>query len=192
MNRVAKDVQEEIEADIEISFTVSDVESLISSEREPEHTAQPGDDRSSPSYTETRLTDDAVATMENWLDEDYLHTISDKVIIAYLDEILLLLIAVRGEACGKELLQDLRHLFGTDLSPGTVYPHLIDLADEDLLDATELAKRKVYRISDTEAVFNTVTPTVNRLVTFSVVLKALLIDCEAHHSQSQGRATNER
>lgn len=39
--------------------------------------------------------------MDGWLDESYLHTINDKDVVAQLDEILLLLIAIRDGACGK-------------------------------------------------------------------------------------------
>lgn len=61
-----------------------------------------------------------------------------------------------------------------------------------MLDMTELAKRKVYRISDAEATFDTVEPAVNRLVTFSLVLKALMIDCNARYLQTQRSESNER
>ncbi|QIB75677.1 PadR family transcriptional regulator [Halogeometricum borinquense] len=192
MERLAKELHEEIKTETELSFTVSDVRSLLASEYEPKHGSQYGESSSSPQYMETQLTDDAVATMDGWLDEAYLHMVSDKDVIAQLDEILLLLIAVRGEACGKELLQDLRRLFGVDLSPGTVYPHLNDLADEGMLDMTELTKRKIYRIADAEATFNSVEPAVNRLITFSLVLKALIIDCKTRHVQTQRSETDER
>jgi hypothetical protein len=72
-----------------------------------------------------------------------------------------------------------------------VYPYLNDLADEGLLDVTELAKRKIYDISDPERLSNAVEPTVNRLVTFSFVLKALLSDYQARQLESQGSETGE-
>lgn len=179
MNQLFKEFHDEIETGIELSFTGSDGESLLASELEPEHTSHKGDDSPSSQYRETPLTDDAVTTMENWLGDNYLQSISNENIIAQLDEILLLLIAVRGRACGKELRQDLRRLFGADLSPGTVYPHLTDLADEGLLAMTELKMRKVYQITDCETTFNRIVPEVNRLLTLSLLLKALLIDCRS-------------
>jgi hypothetical protein len=108
IDRVAEAVQEGTETDTDISFVVSDVRSVIASKDTPEQATQEGDDRSSPRYTDTRLTDDAVVTMENWLDNEYLHAVSNDDVLAHLDEILLLLIAARGEACGTELRQDLR------------------------------------------------------------------------------------
>lgn len=188
MKRIIKELQGEIETDTELSFTVPKRTSSISDETDSEHAAESG---ASPQYVDSLLTDDAVTTMEGWLDDGYLHTISEKTVITELDDILLLLIAVRGEACGKELLHDIRRLFGADLSPGTVYPHLTDLADEDLLAMTEQKTRKVYWISDIEDTFDRVESTVNRTLTLSLVLKALLIDCKPPDSQLQRSEMNE-
>ncbi len=189
MKKIIEELLGEIETDTELSFTVSTENSSISGKTESEHAAQSS---ASPQHVDTALTDDAVTTMKSWLDEDYLHSISEKNIIAELDDILVLLIAVRNGACGKELLQDLRRLFGADLSPGTVYPHLTGLADEGMLAMSELKTRKVYRIADTEAAFDQVEPAVNRFLTFAIVLKALLIHCKPPESQPQQGETDER
>jgi DNA-binding transcriptional ArsR family regulator len=189
MEKIIEELQEEIEMDTELLFTISKGMSPVSGKTDFEHAAHSDD---SPHYVETPLTDDAVTTMEGWLDEEYLHTISEKNVIAELDDILLLLIAVRDGACGKELLQDLRRVFGANLSPGTVYPHLTGLEDEGMLAFTELKTRKVYRIADTEAVFNQVEPSVNRSLMLLLVLKALLIDCKSRDPQSQRGETDER
>lgn len=160
----------------------------MSGEPESKHAAESG---ASTQYVDSQLTDASVATMENYLDDNYLHTISEKAVIAQLDDLLLMLIAVREEACGKELLQDLRRLFGADLSPGTVYPHLTDLADEGLLEMTDLKARKVYQIDNRKAGVDRVETNVNRMIMLSLVLKALLIDGKSSDSQQQRGETNE-
>ncbi|WP_220132509.1 helix-turn-helix transcriptional regulator [Natronomonas sp. LN261] len=171
--------------DADVSPSSAAIDDVLSA---PNAAPQMGTDEtgSRPQYTETRLSEDAVSTMSGWLDNGYLQSIEKKQAIAQLDETMLLLIAIRGEASGKELRQDLNRLFGADLSPGTVYPHLIDLADDDLLKMTELAKRKVYRISETEAVLDRVSSDVNRLLTFSIVLKLLMIEYKSRDTQSHG------
>lgn len=199
MDTPLEELQAEIESNTELSFTVSEIESMLPTDSEPVH-RDTVNDRSSPQtdtgspqrYSDAALTDDAVVTMDGWLDEEYLHDSSDEIIVAQLDEILLLLIAVRDGGCGKELLQDLRRLFGTDLSPGTVYPHLNDLEEEDALEMCELSKRKVYRLADTDAALARVESTVNQLFTVSLVLKALAINCEARHSRSHEPHTDEQ
>jgi DNA-binding transcriptional ArsR family regulator len=189
------DLLEELTADIDanaaISFAVTDLESVIESDGASDHADQPSDEGATQRYTDTPLTDDEVATMDGWLDNDQLHTISDAIVTEHIDEILLLLITVRDGACGKELLQDLRRLFGADLSPGTVYPHLNDLAVEGILEVQKLSKRKVYRLSDPEGAFTRVDHLVDQLLLFSLVLKAVRTDCKARQSQSQGRETND-
>lgn len=66
-----------------------------------------------------------------------------------LDELLLALVAVReGGTHGKGLIEGLEELFDASLSPGTVYPHLHDLADEGVLSTHELVRCKEYRLED--------------------------------------------
>jgi hypothetical protein len=68
-----------------------------------------------------------------------------------LDELLLVLVALRdGETHGKGLMEDLSQLFDARLSPGTVYPRLHDLEDDDVLEMHELVRTKEYRIADHE------------------------------------------
>jgi hypothetical protein len=74
-----------------------------------------------------------------------------------LDEILLLLIAHRSSNThGKGLMGDLASVFDTRLSPGTVYPKLHELEEEDILQVQELVKTKEYRVEDTERMGNRV------------------------------------
>ncbi|CCQ35949.1 PadR family transcription activator GvpE [Natronomonas moolapensis 8.8.11] len=138
----------------------------------------------SPTYTETRLSEDAVGCMSGWLDNETLQNIENKQIIQQLDEILLLLIAIRGRSSGKELREDLNRLFGADLSPGTVYPRLSELASDGVLNSTELAKRKIYSISDAETVIHLVEPRIHKLLTYSAVLNLLMSECKSDQTRS--------
>jgi hypothetical protein len=68
-----------------------------------------------------------------------------------LDELLLVLVALRdSETHGKGLMEDLSELFDARLSPGTVYPRLHELEDEEILEMHELVRTKEYRIDDRE------------------------------------------
>jgi Transcriptional regulator PadR-like family. len=68
-----------------------------------------------------------------------------------LDEILLVLVALRpSDANGKSLMGDLAALFDTRVSPGTVYPQLHELEDDDLLRVQELVRTKEYLADDEE------------------------------------------
>jgi hypothetical protein len=75
----------------------------------------------------------------------------ESVVKGNLDEILLMLVALRdSDTHGKGLMEDLETVFDADLSPGTVYPRLHDLDDDDLLRVQELVRTKEYRIDDDE------------------------------------------
>lgn len=112
-----------------------------------------------------------VVSIDGTADGADLREIDDAIIKAKLDEILMLLVGVRDGACGKDLMQDLRHLFGTDLSPGTVYPHLNELAEEGVFEVRELRWRKVYELADAETTFEEVETTIDRMLVFAIVLK---------------------
>ena len=91
-----------------------------------------------------------------------------------LDEILLMLIALHEETHGKELLSDLTHLFGAQLSPGTVYPSLHNLEDEDVLSMHAKVRTKEYSIADEEFVRATVERTMVQHLAFGLLLYAFL------------------
>lgn len=91
-----------------------------------------------------------------------------------LDEILLLLIAFRGEAHGKELLGDLSHLFDATLSPGTVYPALHALNEADVLALHTKVRTKEYSIDDGAHVRDTVEQTMMQHLAFGLLLYAFL------------------
>ena len=71
----------------------------------------------------------------------------DEMVKNSLDELLLVLVALRSEQThGKGLMDDLANVFDSRLSPGTVYPRLHELEEQDLLDVHELVRTKEYRI----------------------------------------------
>lgn len=81
---------------------------------------------------------------EFWFDES--------IIKENLDVILLLLVQHRSSGThGKGLMRDLATVFDTRLSPGTVYPQLHDLEDENLLEVRELVRTKEYHVDDEDA-----------------------------------------
>lgn len=68
-----------------------------------------------------------------------------------LGELLVSLIALRSaDTHGKQLLDDLAEQFDTMLSPGTVYPRLHELCDDEILEQRELVKTKEYALDDSE------------------------------------------
>lgn len=187
MNPLIETLQEEFTANAETSFTISDLESQSTIDSEARYAVHSDGSDDMTQYTDRSLSEDMVATMDNWLENSYLHGINDDLVTHHLDETLCLLIAVRDGACGKELIQDLYRLFGTEASVGTVYPHLNDLADEGILEVTELPKRKVYEVAEPDTAFRTVEDTVEEMFAFIVVLKALLRDRKRRRSSSLGR-----
>ncbi|RKD95835.1 helix-turn-helix transcriptional regulator [Halopiger aswanensis] len=91
-----------------------------------------------------------------------------------LDEVLLMLIALREETHGKELLSDLTHLFDATLSPGTVYPALHDLKEADVLAMHTKVRTKEYSIDDEAYVREAVEQTMRQHMAFGLLLYAFL------------------
>ncbi|WP_121741725.1 helix-turn-helix transcriptional regulator [Natronorubrum halophilum] len=98
----------------------------------------------------------------------------EAIIKENLDEILLMLIALHEETHGKELLSDLTHLFGAQLSPGTVYPGLHNLEEADVLSMHAKVRTKEYSIADEEYVRTTVERTMVQHLAFGLLLYAFL------------------
>lgn len=98
----------------------------------------------------------------------------EAIIKENLDEILLMLISLHGEAHGKELLSDLTHLFGAQLSPGTVYPSLHSLEEEGVLSMHAKVRTKEYSIADDAVVRATVERTMVQHLAFGLLLYAFL------------------
>lgn len=100
-----------------------------------------------------------------------------------LDELLLLLIAVRSqETHGKALMEDLTEFFGARLSPGTVYPQLHELEEDGLLQKHEKVRTKEYRIADSEAVERTLQRTMWQHLATGYALYLGLNDIDSENS----------
>lgn len=182
-NELLEALCNELDPNTELSSTPVNGKLSVSSASSP---TDADETATSVRYTETRLSEDALDNVDGWLDNEYLQQTDNKHVIAQLDEIILLLIAIRGEASGKELCQDLQRLFGADLSPGTVYPRLTELTETGLLDMRELARRKVYSLSEGEIIPNKVAPKVNQLLTASIGLKLLTMELTSDMTHSDG------
>lgn len=75
--------------------------------------------------------------------------LDDGMVKQSLDELLVMLIALRTkDAHGKGIMGDLNRFFGTNLSPGTVYPALHDLEESGVLQVHELVQTKEYTVGD--------------------------------------------
>jgi hypothetical protein len=71
-------------------------------------------------------------------------------------------------------LQDLTHLFGAQLSPGTVYPSLHSLEESDVLSMHAKVRTKEYSIADTDLVRSTIERTMLQHLAFGLLLYAFL------------------
>jgi len=92
-----------------------------------------------------------------------------------LEEILLMLIAHRSsDTHGKSLMGDLTAIFGTRLSPGTVYPQLHELEADGALRVQELVRTKEYQIEDEQVLRDRVTATMEQHLAFGLFLQAAL------------------
>lgn len=91
-----------------------------------------------------------------------------------LDEILLMLISLRGETHGKELISDLTRLFDAQLSPGTVYPSLHQLEEDAVLKMHKKVRTKEYSIDDERQVRETVERTMVQHLAFGFLLYSFL------------------
>jgi hypothetical protein len=92
-----------------------------------------------------------------------------------LEEILLVLVAHRSSNTnGKSLMGDLTAIFGTRLSPGTVYPQLHELEDDGVLRVQELVRTKEYEIDDPDALAERVSAAMEQHLTLGLFLRAAL------------------
>jgi hypothetical protein len=99
-----------------------------------------------------RTAADLVSEATDALSDGGAFAFGDETVKGDLAEILLTLVATRSsETNGKRLMEDLGDAFGTELSPGTLYPELHDLEDEGLLERHELVRTKEYEVSDRDS-----------------------------------------
>ena len=94
-----------------------------------------------------------------------------------LEEIMLVLVAHRSaNANGKSLMGDLTTIFGTRLSPGTVYPQLHDLEEDGVLQVQELVRTKEYQVDDEDALVERVSAAMEQHLTLGLFLRAALAE----------------
>ena len=106
-----------------------------------------GSDSGEPDH----LSKEIVESVTEQLFPDRAFRFEEELVKNSLDELLLVLVALRdAETHGKGLMEDLSQLFDARLSPGTVYPRLHELEEEDVLEMHELVRTKEYRIEDLE------------------------------------------
>lgn len=99
----------------------------------------------------------------------------ESIVKASLDDILLVLVALRdADTHGKETMEDLEMVFDADLSPGTVYPRLHELEDENLLRVHELVRTKEYSVDDERAVRDHIEKTMQQHLVLGTLLHAAL------------------
>ncbi len=120
-----------------------------------------------------RELDELMAQVNGALPTDEV-SFDEAIIKENLDEILLMLIALHDETHGKELLSDLTHLFGAQLSPGTVYPSLHRLEEDDVLSMHAKVRTKEYSIADEDVARATVERAMVQHLAFGLLLYSFL------------------
>ncbi|GGN16920.1 PadR family transcriptional regulator [Halarchaeum nitratireducens] len=94
-----------------------------------------------------------------------------------LDELLLALIALRGDGThGKQLMDDLEGTFDAELSPGTVYPRLHGLEESGAIDVHEMVRTKEYTVADEAAARERVREAMAQHLAIGRVLQHALAD----------------
>lgn len=92
-----------------------------------------------------------------------------------LEALLVALVALRaGDTHGKALMDDLVRVFDTSLSPGTVYPRLHDLEDQNLLERRELVRTKEYALDDPAAARDRLRGAMEQHLALGLFLRAAL------------------
>ncbi|MFO7991757.1 MAG: response regulator [Thermoplasmata archaeon] len=112
--------------------------------------------------------------LSNFFGEDYF----DHVKSSCLNELLLLLITLRGRASGSQLLTDINTLFGTSLNPSMMYPRLRKMNESGLLELIEKPKTKEYRLKERSECMRMITEKIENLFKVNIVLKFLLNQVE--------------
>ncbi len=95
-----------------------------------------------------------------------------------LEEIFLLLIAIRDGANGKELGEDLRRLFNISLSTSIVYPCLYELEEAGFLRKQEHIRTKEYLIKDEDRAMESIQEKIKQLFGIYSILKLLSLQVE--------------
>lgn len=107
---------------------------------------------SQPSADPAARTETLMEETAEMLFGDDMPTIDDGLVKQSLSELVVMLVGLRSaDAHGKGIMEDIGRFFGTQLSPGTVYPTLHELEAEGVLEMRELVQTKEYTVGDREA-----------------------------------------
>lgn len=101
--------------------------------------------------------------------------VDNSLVTESLDEILLAMIAsLSNETHGTGLMNELERRFDVQLSPGTVYPRLHDLDEDDTLAVHELVQTKQYSINDRSEAKSRIERAVQQHLAMSMFLQTAL------------------
>ncbi|KMT45730.1 PadR family transcriptional regulator [Halostagnicola sp. A56] len=145
---------------------------VIATKRTSESYETPVNEREEPVDIEHEF-EELMAQVNDVLQTNDVH-FEDTLVKENLDEVLLVLISLHGETHGKELLTDLNRLFETELSPGTVYPRLHALEEDDVLSMRSEIRTKEYAVANEKQVRSTVEETMVQHLAFGLLLYAFL------------------
>lgn len=113
---------------------------------------------------------------------DQRFTFEEEMVKGSLDELLLVLVALREEGThGKGLMEDLSTLFDARLSPGTVYPRLHEMSEEGDLEMHELVRTKEYQIDDHEQAREQAVAAMHQHLALGLFLRAALEEFPEQH-----------
>ncbi|MFQ3320679.1 MAG: hypothetical protein ACI8UR_000308 [Natronomonas sp.] len=123
----------------------------------------------------TTAASDIVSEVQTQLFGDATFTFEESHVKSSLDELLLSLVGLRSsDTHGKQLLDDLAGEFDTVLSPGTVYPRLHELCDDEILEQRELVQTKEYMLADRDEVRNEIATAARQHLALGMVMHAAL------------------
>ena len=124
-------------------------------------------------------------TASELYDEDALDT-DDGLVKGSLSELVVLLVGLRESgAHGKGIMEDVNRFFGTQLSPGTVYPTLHDLDEEGVLEMRELVQTKEYSVGDETAARERLKTAMRQHLALGVVFERALEEIERQEFERQ-------
>lgn len=109
----------------------------------------------------------------------------DKIVKTVLDEVILMLILSRNMANGQEIISDIHKTFNTQLSPGTVYPVLHNLADDDILEKKDFVRTKEYEVKDRSDVAGELNRKATQMLMVGLVMKNTALDIESQEDSTE-------
>ena len=124
-------------------------------------------------------TETVVAETARAVFDESTFAVDDGFIKESLPELVTTLVELReGETHGMGVMEDLERFFGADLSPGTVYPVLHDLKDDDVLSVHELVQTKEYSVEDADAACERIEEAMAQHLAFGLLFRRALEELE--------------